>query len=117
MLTPYLLSLGYGVLLPNYRGSTGRGERFSGYNMDGLGKYDYDDIIASTQHAIKQGFADKDNLIIGGVSHGGLLTLLCSVRNGFHGHGWKFRASIAGASMCDVDAMALTSRFWKCISA
>lgn len=25
MLTPYLLSLGFGILLPNYRGSSGRG--------------------------------------------------------------------------------------------
>ena len=109
MLTPYLLSLGYGILLPNYRGSKGRGERFGAYNVGGIGKYDYEDIIASTQHAIERGYADREKLLVGGWSHGGLLTLLCSVRNGAHGYGWSFKASVPGASMCDIDAMALTS--------
>ena len=109
MLTPYLLSLGYGVLLTNYRGSTGHGERFGSYSIGGIGKYDYEDIITSTQYAIERGYANKDKMIVGGWSHGGLLALLCSVRNGLHGHGWKFKACIAGASICDIDAMALTS--------
>jgi dipeptidyl aminopeptidase/acylaminoacyl peptidase len=111
MWTPYLLSLGYGVLLTNYRGSTGRGERFGGYSVGGVGKYDCDDIITSTQYAIDLGYADKDRMVVGGWSHGGLLTLLCSVRNGLHGHDWKFKASISGASMSDIDSMALTSDF------
>ena len=106
--TPYLLSLGYGILIPNYRGSSGRGERFASWSMDGAGIYDYADVIAATQNAIEQGYADKDRLIVGGWSQGGFLSLLCSVRNGSHGHGWKFTASIPGASICDIDAMALT---------
>ena len=75
------------------------------------GKYDYEDIITSTQYAIEQGYADKDKLVVGGVSHVGLLASLCSVRNGLHGHGWTFKASIAGSSISDIDAMALTSDF------
>ncbi|KAJ9610500.1 hypothetical protein H2200_005277 [Cladophialophora chaetospira] len=106
---PYLLSLGYGVLIPNYRGSSGRGNHFASWTIGGAGIHEYSDVIAATQNAIVQGYADKDKLIIGGYSHGGLLSLLCSVRNGSHGYGWKFKASIAGASICDVDAMALTS--------
>lgn len=109
MWTPYLLSLGYGVLLPNYRGSSGRGEQFASYSIDGTGIYDYSDIITITQHAIEIGLADKERLVVGGWSQGGFLSFVCSVRNGMHNHGWKFNAGIAGAGICDSDAMALSS--------
>ncbi|KAH0365338.1 putative acylamino-acid-releasing enzyme, partial [Aureobasidium melanogenum] len=109
MLTPYLLSLGYGVLLPNYRGSSGRGQKFAESSIGGTGKHDYADIITMTQHAITQGYANKDKLLICGFSQGGFLTFLCSVRNGLHPYEWKFRAAVAGSGISDSDAMALTS--------
>lgn len=109
MLTPYLLSVGYGVLIPNYRGSSGRGERFASLSFDGVGKHDYADIIAMTQTAIEQGYADKDKLLICGWSQGGFLTFLCSVRNGLHDYDWKFKAAVAGSGIADSDSMALTS--------
>ncbi|KAH8698998.1 putative acylamino-acid-releasing enzyme [Talaromyces proteolyticus] len=108
MLSPYLLSLGYGILLPNYRGSSGRGKRFASYSIGGLGVYDYADVIALTQCAIDMGYADKGRLLVGGWSQGGFLTNLCSVRNGSHGGGWRFQAAVPGASICDIDTMALT---------
>jgi dipeptidyl aminopeptidase/acylaminoacyl peptidase len=107
--TPYVLSQGYGVLLPQYRGSTGRGEKFASYSVGGLGKYDYADIIALTDNAIKKGFANGKKLMVGGWSQGGYLTYLCGVRNGLHGLGWRFNAGVAGAGICDVDSLALTS--------
>lgn len=109
MLTPYLLSAGYGILIPNYRGSSGRGERFASFSLDGVGKHDYADIIAVTQTAIEQGYADKDRLLICGWSQGGFMTFLCSVRNGLHDFEWKFNAAVAGSGISDSDAMALTS--------
>ena len=39
----YLLSMGYGILMPQYRGSAGRGEKFALYSYGGVGKYDYAD--------------------------------------------------------------------------
>jgi dipeptidyl aminopeptidase/acylaminoacyl peptidase len=109
MLAPYLLSQGYGILLPNYRGSSGRGERFASYTVGGTGQYDYADVIALTQNAIEKGYADKQRLFVAGWSTGGLLTLLCSVRNGSHGFGWKFNASSPGAAPSDLDTMTMTS--------
>ena len=106
---PYILSRGYGVLLPQYRGSTGRGSKFALYSIGGQGKYDYDDVITITDHAITKGYADRENLLVGGWSNGGFLSYLCSVRNGLHGHAWRFNAVIAGAGICDVDSMAITS--------
>jgi dipeptidyl aminopeptidase/acylaminoacyl peptidase len=105
---PYLLSRGYAILLPNYRGSKGWGEKFGSHNIGGVGKEDVNDIVAATQYAIEMGYADKERLIVGGWSHGGLLTNLCSVRNGMHPYGWKFKAAISGASEADIDSMALT---------
>ncbi|CVK87272.1 related to peptidase yuxL [Fusarium proliferatum] len=106
---PYILSKGYGILLPQYRGSSGRGEKFASYSMGGQGKYDYADVVAITDNAIKKGFADPKKLIVGGWSQGGLLTYLCSVRNGLHGLGWRFNAAIAGAGVCDIESLALTA--------
>ncbi|KAJ5938398.1 acylamino-acid-releasing enzyme [Penicillium verhagenii] len=114
MLTPYLLSLGFGILLPNYRGSSGRGQSFASYSIGGLGVHDYSDVIALTQCAIDQGYADKERLLVGGWSQGGFLTNLCSVRNDLHDGDWRFRAAVSGASICDIDAMALTSDLGSC---
>ena len=106
---PYVLSRGYGVLLPQYRGSTGRGEKFASYSRGGQGKYDYADVISITDDAVKKGFADPKKLMVGGWSQGGLLTYLCSARNGLHGLGWRFNATIAGAGVCDIECLAMTA--------
>ncbi|KAK7415947.1 hypothetical protein QQX98_005520 [Neonectria punicea] len=105
---PYVLSKGYGVLLPQYRGSTGRGEKFASYSMGGQGKYDYADVISITDNAIKKGFANPQKLMVGGWSQGGLITYLCAVRNGLHDLGWRFNAAVAGAGVCDIESLALT---------
>ncbi|KAK3710612.1 hypothetical protein LTR37_010239 [Vermiconidia calcicola] len=109
METQVLLDAGYGMLLPNYRGSSGRGERFAAYARGACGTYDYEDIITLTQYAIEQGYADKDRLVARGWSQGGFLSFMCTVRNGLHKHEWKFKATIPGAGVSDGDTMALTS--------
>lgn len=109
MWTPYLLSKGYGVLLPQYRGSRGRGEKFASYSFGGVGVHDYSDVIVATDNAVARGFADRARLLVGGYSQGGFLTYLCSVRNGLHERGWRFNAAIAAAGVCDVDSLPLTS--------
>ncbi|KAM0418943.1 hypothetical protein ACHAPT_012101 [Fusarium lateritium] len=114
---PYILSRGYGVLLPQYRGSTGRGEKFASYSMGGQGKYDYADVISITDNAIKQGFANPQKLIVGGWSQGGLITYLCSVRNGLHGLGWRFNATIAGAGVCDIESLCMTGNIGSTVEA
>lgn len=108
--TAYALSQGYGVLLPQYRGSSGRGATFGAYSGLGVGKYDYSDVVTLTDFAVRQGFADPTRLMVGGWSQGGYLTYLCAVRNGLHGLGWRFRAGIAGAGITDWDSLCLTSR-------
>ena len=111
---PLIRSLGFAMLTPNYRGGSSRGDRFAAYAR-GVGKYDYEDIITLTQHAIEKGYADRNRLIVAGWSNGGFLSYLCSVRNGLHGHGWKFQAAIPGAGVSDMDTATLTTDMgiWK----
>lgn len=106
--TPYLLRMGYSVLLTNYRGSPGKGKAFGSYSTRGVGKWDYEDVITLTNNAIELGYSDPKRLVVGGLSHGGFLTYLCSVRNGSRSP-WKFAAAIPLAGITDVDTMALTS--------
>lgn len=106
--SPLLLSAGYGVLIADYRGSSGRGEDWAAYARQ-VGTSDYEDVIAQTQHIVEKGYADKDRLMVGGWSSGGFLTYLCTVRNGTHGHGWHFKAAIPGAGITDCDTMIFTS--------
>jgi dipeptidyl aminopeptidase/acylaminoacyl peptidase len=109
MWVPYVLSKGYAVLLPQYRGSIGRGEAFAAWTLGGVGIYDYADVITITDNAVKLGLADPKRLLVGGYSQGGFLTYLASVRNGLHGHQWRFNAAIAGAGICDIDSLPLTA--------
>ncbi|KAI1847613.1 hypothetical protein JX266_006465 [Neoarthrinium moseri] len=108
-LAPLLLLAGYGILMPNYRGSSGRGQCFASYSRGGMGLYDEPDIVAMTQHAIELGLANKQRLVVGGWSQGGYLSYLSAVRNGTHGLGWRFSGAICGAGVTDWDAMAMTS--------
>ncbi|PTD04710.1 hypothetical protein FCULG_00001241 [Fusarium culmorum] len=97
------------IRVAGYKGIFGRGENFASYSIGGQGVYDYADVITITDNAIKKGFADPEKLMVGGWSQGGLLTYLCSVRNGLHGLGWHFNAAIAGAGVCDTESLALTA--------
>lgn len=109
--TQLLLDAGFAVLLPNYRGNSGRGEGFAAHARGGVGTVDYDDIVSLVQYGIKLGYADPERLIVSGWSQGGFLTYLSCVRNGRHGHGWRFQAAIAGAGVSDWDTMTLTSDY------
>ena len=65
---------GYVVVMPNVRGSGGRGLDFALSNWQNWGKYDALDVLAATDHAVKLGYVDPDRLGIGGWSYGGCLT-------------------------------------------
>jgi dipeptidyl aminopeptidase/acylaminoacyl peptidase len=69
----YLAQSGYVVLEPNYRGSTGYGEKFRNLNVEDSGGGEMDDVAAGAQYLISQGIADPKKLAIGGGSHGGTM--------------------------------------------
>ena len=65
---------GYAVLAVNYRGSAGRGQKFSRSIFADWGNYEVQDLLAGVDHVIKMGVADPDRLGVGGWSYGGILT-------------------------------------------
>lgn len=69
----YLTQQGYVVLEPNYRGSTGYGEKFRNLNVEDSGGGEADDVAAGAQYLVDQGLADPKRLGIGGGSHGGTM--------------------------------------------
>jgi dipeptidyl aminopeptidase/acylaminoacyl peptidase len=67
----YLAQQGYVVFHPNFRGSTGYGEKFRNLNVEDSGGGETDDIAAGVAYLVDQGIADPKLIAIGGGSHGG----------------------------------------------
>jgi dipeptidyl aminopeptidase/acylaminoacyl peptidase len=65
---------GYAVLAVNYRGSSGRGQKYSRSIFADWGHYEVEDLQAGVDHVIRMGVADPDRLGVGGWSYGGILT-------------------------------------------
>jgi dipeptidyl aminopeptidase/acylaminoacyl peptidase len=65
---------GYAVLAVNYRGSAGRGAKFSKAIFADWGHYEVEDLQAGVDHVVKMGVADPNRLGVGGWSYGGILT-------------------------------------------
>jgi dipeptidyl aminopeptidase/acylaminoacyl peptidase len=76
----YLAQQGYLVLEPNYRGSTGYGEKFRNANVEDSGGGEMNDVAAGAQYLIDRGLADPKRIAIGGGSHGGTMTAYAVTR-------------------------------------
>ena len=68
------VAAGYRVLVPNYRGSVGRGRKFTRTILGDPAGAEYADILAGVDHLVAQGVADPARLGITGVSYGGYLS-------------------------------------------
>ncbi|MCJ1303468.1 hypothetical protein MMC08_006278 [Hypocenomyce scalaris] len=110
--SPLILSSGrYGILLPNYRGGSSRGEDFAAHARGGMGTVDYDDVITLVDEGIRQGLVDTANIVVGGWSQGGFLSYLLAVRRNHTAgpEGWKIKGAICGAGVADWDMMSMSS--------
>ncbi len=87
---------GYALLSPNYRGSTGYGDRF----MTGLIGHENDievrDILTGVDAMIERGIADPERLGVMGWSNGGFLTNCLITRTE------RFKAASSGAGLIDL---------------
>jgi dipeptidyl aminopeptidase/acylaminoacyl peptidase len=71
----HLVSLGYVVVVPNYRGSSGFGREFREANRFVLGNKDLDDVVAAAGYLIEKQLTDPSRIGLLGESYGGYLTL------------------------------------------
>lgn len=62
------------VLLPNYRGSTGRGDDYERADHGDLGGKEFQDVLAGIDNLAQQGLVDPERVGIGGGSYGGYFT-------------------------------------------
>ena len=69
-----LTAMGYAVLQPNYRGSTGYGDPFLRDMVGSYFKNSHLDVMTGVDHLIKQGIADPERLVKMGWSGGGHMT-------------------------------------------
>ena len=107
--TAYFTSLGYLVLRPNFRGSTGYGDAFTRANVANWGAGPFDDMMAGVDALIARGLADPGRLFLYGWSYGGYLT------NWAITHTDRFRAAASGAGVADLRMQYVISdaRRWR----
>jgi dipeptidyl aminopeptidase/acylaminoacyl peptidase len=76
-ITSCMVSLGWTVLAPNYRGSTGYGKEWQNASRFDMGGVDTRDCMAGAQYLIRERIADPKRIAVTGRSHGGYLTMTC----------------------------------------
>ncbi|WP_419165227.1 prolyl oligopeptidase family serine peptidase [Candidatus Palauibacter sp.] len=91
--------MGLAVLQPNYRGSSGYGERFRGLNRGDISGRDWIDIDSGVDAMIERGIADPDRLAVSGWSFGGHHTYWGITQTD------RFKAASAGAGANDLISM------------
>jgi len=98
-------------LSPNYRGGSGRGEKFASWTHGGVGTVEYDDIITLINKGIQLGLLDPERIIIGGWSQGGIESYLLATRRNIEAKlgEWKIRGAICGAGGTDLDMLVMSS--------
>jgi dipeptidyl aminopeptidase/acylaminoacyl peptidase len=88
-----IAGLGYVVMQPQYRGSTGYGSDFMNAIYQHFGDRAYSDVDSATDYAVAQGWANPDRLAIFGWSAGGFMTSWTITQT------HRYRAAIEGAGI------------------
>jgi dipeptidyl aminopeptidase/acylaminoacyl peptidase len=86
---------GYALLTPNYRGSTGYGDKFLTDLIGRENDLDVGDILAGVDALVAAGIADPERLGVTGWSNGGYLTNCLISRT------TRFKAAVSGAGILD----------------
>ena len=82
---------GWLVFEPNYRGSTGYGDKFLMQIVPVIVSRPGKDILEGIDALVKDGIADSDHLVVGGYSYGGYMT------NWLITQTTRFKAAVTGA--------------------
>jgi len=103
----FIAGMGYVVLQPEYRGSTGYGQDFLSSIYQHFGDRAYADVDSATDFAIEQGWADPNRLAIFGWSAGGFMTSWTVTQT------QRYKAAIEGAGITDWLSFIPTSDTWQ----
>ncbi len=94
-----LAANGYAVFQPNFRGSSGYGQKFIDADRLDLGGGDMRDIMAGVDDLIRRGVVDRGRLFVYGTSYGGFMTCWLV------GQTTRFRAAVAQNPVTDLNMM------------
>ena len=87
---------GYIVLLPNFRGSSGKGMGWMMANVRDWGEGPMSDVMSGVDYLIQKGWVDEAQMFVGGGSYGGYLTFWIIT------HTDRFKAAFARAGVADL---------------
>lgn len=90
-----LANLGFRSFIPNYRGSTGRGDAFLKAGQNDYAGAEFDDLLAAKHWLVKKGFAKANQVGIAGGSYGGYATAWAATKFSQH---FKAGVAISGIS-------------------
>lgn len=107
--TQFFVSLGFGVLSLNYRGSSGAGRKYLNELNGQWGVVDVEDVQRAASYLIREENADPGKIVLAGGSAGGFTLLLSFIQ-----YPGKFRAGICRYPVSDLLGLARqTHRFEK----
>lgn len=98
---------GYAVLLPNPRGSVGRGQAFARANLGCHGPVELEDIAAGVEALHDAGVVDRERVGITGVSAGGYVSAYAATRS------HAFKAAVPVACISNWLSFHLTSNIGR----
>ena len=98
---------GYVVVMPNPRGSTGYGQKYTEDIQADWGGKAYDDIMAVADYVAQLPYADGERMAAAGGSYGGYMV------DWILGHTQRFKALVSHAGVYDLRSMAgATEELW-----
>ncbi|HEU5417605.1 MAG TPA: S9 family peptidase [Streptosporangiaceae bacterium] len=100
---PLLVSRGYAVLLPNPRGSSGRGREFAAAVVGDMGGADTRDYLSGIDAMVERGIADPERIGTMGVSYGGFMSAWLVTQD------QRFRAAVAGSPVAEWYSFTFTT--------
>jgi dipeptidyl aminopeptidase/acylaminoacyl peptidase len=102
-----MAAAGYLVVMPNPRGSTGYGQKFTEDIKDDWGGKPYQDIMAAVDHVAALPYADPDRMAAAGGSYGGYMI------DWMLGHTQRFKALVSHAGVYDLRSeFGATEELW-----
>jgi dipeptidyl aminopeptidase/acylaminoacyl peptidase len=91
----WLVSRGFAILMPNPRGSTGRGRAFLEAVIGDMGGGDAGDDLAGVDALVERGIADPERIAVTGGSYGGYMSCWLPVVD------QRFKAAVAMSPVTD----------------
>jgi len=100
-------SAGYVVFMPNPRGSTGFGQKFTDEISNDWGGKVFEDLMKGVDYAEKLPYVDAARKVAAGASYGGYMM------NWFLGHTDRFKALVSHAGVFNLTSMyGVTEELW-----